>query len=319
MHPNFFLFLFFLFFSMFMAISASSWFIMWFSLEMNTISFISMIYESNNQFSSESCFKYFFIQAISSIILLFFSQPILNFNYNSIMITLAILLKLGAAPFHLWFLVLMRSIKWVPCLMLSTIQKIIPLSILFSIKSSLIVLFTLISAFLGSLGGFNQSNMKTLFAYSAIAHLSWMLSSLYSTYMIWMFYWVCYFLLSCSIILILNFYSILSMKIIILMWWPKQFLILIMFLSLGGLPPLFGFLPKWFLLNYLIMNSPIISLILILTSILNLYFYIRIFYSPILMMIPLSKFKSTLSSFSIIFTMISSFTIFSLPFIPTMN
>nr|YP_025736.1 NADH dehydrogenase subunit 2 [Songthela hangzhouensis]AAP51146.1 NADH dehydrogenase subunit 2 [Songthela hangzhouensis] len=318
-HPNLILFMFFLFFSVMMAISSSSWFIIWASLEINTISFISLIYEKNNQFSSESSFKYFFVQAISSIILLFISQPMLNFNYNSILITLALLLKLGAAPFHLWFLTLMRLSNWFSCLILSTIQKIIPLSILFSIKSNLIQLFTIISSVMGGLGGFNQTNLKTLIAYSSVAHLGWMLSSLYSIFSIWFFYWSCYFIMSFTMIITMKSNLILSFSMMLSMKWSNQLLILFMFLSLGGLPPLFGFLPKWYLLNHLILFSPVITVILILTSIMNLYFYIRIFYNPIMMMIPTSKFKTNFLSLSLIMMLMSSLIIFTLPLIPILN
>ena len=51
------------------------------------------------------------------------------------------------------------------------------------------------------------------------------------------------------------------------------------FLSLGGLPPFLGFFPKWIIIQYLsTFNVPILCLIVI-CSLVILFFYLRICYS----------------------------------------
>uniref|UniRef100_UPI0031F346FB NADH dehydrogenase subunit 1 n=1 Tax=Heptathela kimurai TaxID=88333 RepID=UPI0031F346FB len=319
MQPSLFLFSFFLMFSLILTMGSSSWFIMWSGLEINTISFISWIYEENNKYSSESCFKYFFVQAISSIMLIFFSQPIMNLMNNLFLINMALLFKLGAAPFHLWFISMMQSIKWIPCLILSTIQKLIPMSILFYYSLPVVQIFASLSAILGSLGGLNQTNLKTLIAYSSIVHLGWMLSTVSITILIWPFYWSCYLLMSVSIIMMLKMTFMLSPKTLMSLTWSQQFLILFMFLSLGGLPPLFGFLPKWFLLNFLTPYSPTISFILIMSSILNLYFYIRMFYIPMMHSSPSYKINFHLLVPPIHIFILLSLTSLTLPLFPILK
>lgn len=49
---------------------------------------------------------------------------------------------------------------------------------------------------------------------------------------------------------------------------------------MGGLPPFLGFLPKWLTINYIVENNNyILSCILIIFTLLSLYFYLRITFS----------------------------------------
>lgn len=54
------------------------------------------------------------------------------------------------------------------------------------------------------------------------------------------------------------------------------------FLSLGGLPPFLGFLPKWLTILSLINNNIyFISSIIIILTLITLYFYTRIIFSSL--------------------------------------
>jgi NADH:ubiquinone oxidoreductase subunit 2 (subunit N) len=78
---------------------------------MNLLSFIPLIINTQRVLSSESALKYFLIQALTSLILMF--GLVLNFymGYNlsftfingTPIILLALFIKLGGAPFHIWF------------------------------------------------------------------------------------------------------------------------------------------------------------------------------------------------------------------------
>ncbi|KAG7168731.1 Cytochrome c oxidase subunit 1-like 14, partial [Homarus americanus] len=73
-------------------------------LELNLLSFIPLIITKNNQYSSESALKYFLIQALGSAIIIFSASIILiSPSVAPLCLALALLLKLGAAPFHFWF------------------------------------------------------------------------------------------------------------------------------------------------------------------------------------------------------------------------
>jgi NADH-ubiquinone oxidoreductase chain 2 len=93
------------------AISASSWLGAWIGLEINLLSFIPLMSDKFNQFSTEAALKYFLTQALASSILLFgvlylgisnqltFSSSLEETSLN-ILLSSTLLLKMGAAPFH---------------------------------------------------------------------------------------------------------------------------------------------------------------------------------------------------------------------------
>ena len=78
-------------------------------LEINLLSFIPLIINSKNLFSSESSLKYFLTQALASSIFLFsiilfflfnnFNRYEFNF-YFLILLNSSLIIKIGAAPFH---------------------------------------------------------------------------------------------------------------------------------------------------------------------------------------------------------------------------
>lgn len=58
-------------------------------------------------------------------------------------------------------------------------------------------------------------------------------------------------------------------------------------LSLGGLPPLTGFIPKWFILQELTKQDlPALATLAALTALLSLYFYLRLSYAMTLTIFP---------------------------------
>ena len=57
----------------------------------------------------------------------------------------------------------------------------------------------------------------------------------------------------------------------------------VMFLSLAGLPPFLGFFPKWLVIGSLISNRMFfIRFILVTGSLINIYYYLNIFFNVIL-------------------------------------
>ena len=61
----------------------------------------------------------------------------------------------------------------------------------------------------------------------------------------------------------------------------------IVLLSLGGLPPLTGFLPKWLILQELTKQGlPMVATVAALTALLSLYFYLRLSYAITLTVSP---------------------------------
>nr|YP_009967172.1 NADH dehydrogenase subunit 2 [Chalcidica minea]APO08590.1 NADH dehydrogenase subunit 2 [Chalcidica minea] len=275
------------------SISSNSWIGCWIGLEINLLSFIPLISHSKNSFSSEASLKYFLIQSIASINLLFVILLKMflmkNFYFNniiSIMINSSLLMKMGAAPFHFWFPNIIEGLSWLNCFILLSWQKISPMIILsYYYNMNFLILIIIINAIIGAIGGLNQTSLRKLMAFSSINNLSWMLMAMLISENLWFFYFSFYtFLISimCMLFYLMNMYFINQLYIMNINNMIK-ISILINFFSLGGLPPFLGFFPKWMIINFMLMNKLIIlSFILIMMSLIMLFFYIRISFSSIM-------------------------------------
>ncbi|YP_001650749.1 NADH dehydrogenase subunit 2 (mitochondrion) [Manduca sexta] len=290
MNSNKMFFLFILIFSTMISISSNSWFGCWIGLEINLLSFIPLISNSNNLLSSEASLKYFLTQSIASMNFLFsiLIKMILMKNFEmiyfiSIMINSSLLMKMGSAPFHFWFPNISEGLSWFNNFILMTWQKIASL-ILFSYYMNLNFSYFIIilNVMIGAIGGMNQTSLRKLMSFSSINNLGWMIFSIMISENLWIFYFFMYsFLISIMFFLfyMLNMFFINQLFINNMNFMIKMNL-LINFLSLGGLPPFIGFLPKWIIINFLMMNKLyLLTFIMLMSSLITIYFYIRIIYS----------------------------------------
>nr|UCS09553.1 NADH dehydrogenase subunit 2 [Graphium confucius] len=286
-------FFFILFFSTLISISSNSWLGCWIGLEINLMSFIPLISNSKNLLSSEAALKYFLTQSIASINFLFIilMKMILlkNFeinNFISIMINSSMLMKMGSAPFHFWFPNIIEGLSWFNCFIIMTWQKISPMILMsYYLNNNFLMIIMILNVIIGVMGGFNQTSLRKLMAFSSINNLGWMIIALMISENLWMMYLFMYsFLISimCFLFNMLNIYFI-NQLFLINMNFQIKFSFLINFLSLGGLPPFLGFFPKWIIVNFLINNNlNMISFIFIMMSLIMLFIYIRISYSSII-------------------------------------
>nr|YP_009551271.1 NADH dehydrogenase subunit 2 [Ceratophyllus wui]QAA12286.1 NADH dehydrogenase subunit 2 [Ceratophyllus wui] len=290
------LFIFLLILSTFICISANSWLGAWIGLEMNLLSFIPLMNDNKNSLSNEASLKYFLTQALGSIFLLFsICINFINLNYFSmiffnniylLMINSSLLLKIGAAPFHFWFPSILNSMNWMNSMLLMTWQKINPficLSYCFNMK--FIVMISLLSIMVGSLGGLNSTSMRKIMAFSSISHIGWMLMGILISDSIFLFYFLFYSFISISLIISFNYLKLFYMNQLLSnsLLSKTKFSIFITLLSMGGLPPFLGFLPKWVMIESLIkMNLLIVSLIMVMMTMITLYFYLRLAFSSMM-------------------------------------
>nr|YP_010166699.1 NADH dehydrogenase subunit 2 [Nectoporus subrotundus]QRV62790.1 NADH dehydrogenase subunit 2 [Nectoporus subrotundus] len=278
--------------------SSYSWLGTWMGLEINLLSFIPLISMMNNPLSSEASMKYFLIQAMASSIFLFSIIMIISQMFMLTDLTIfnkmlfmamnsALLMKMGAAPFHFWFPEIIEGMNWTNSFILMTWQKIAPMIIIsYTIKSSQYILFIIIlSTLIGSIGGLNQTNMRKMLAYSSINHIGWMLSTLLINEMLWISYFMIYSMLLMSIVSIMNKFNVYLLKQIFLMISKNyliKFFLIINLLSLGGLPPFLGFFPKWIIIQNLSTNNFLLITFMIMMTLITLFFYLRISYSSIM-------------------------------------
>lgn len=260
------------------------------------MSFIPLIIRPKNLFSSESSLKYFLVQALASSIFLFsvillylFINFKVNFvHYNFILISSTIILKRGTAPFHFWFPNVIEGLRWYSNFILMTWQKIAPLIILsYCLRLNLIIFIVFISIIFGSLGGINQTSIRKIIAFSSINHLGWIIASIINNEILWFTYFIFYRFLNFSVIYLFNNFKIFNINQTFKIFNSNKIInisLFILLLSLGGLPPFLGFIPKWLIIELLINKKIFIILTFILIfTLITLYFYIRITYAALLL------------------------------------
>lgn len=259
------------------------------------MSFIPLIVDNKNLISSETSLKYFLIQAIASSVLLFgiilfiikynFLNVInLDNNYSKLIILSSLLLKSGTSPFHWWFPNVIEGLSWINSLILITWQKIAPLILIsYLIINTIFSICILLSVIIGSIIGLNQTSLRKLIAYSSINHLGWIIASIQINESLWIIYFLFYCFLSFNLIFIFNIYSVSHINQLFSIFFNNKqvkFFIFINFLSLGGLPPFIGFIPKWIVIQQITYNNQLILIfIIIITALITLFFYLRLCYS----------------------------------------
>lgn len=296
------------------SISSSSWFGAWVGLELNIISFIPLITLKINSYYSEAALKYFLIQALGSA--LFISSGFLSllfFYISYIFIFLALLLKLASAPFHFWFPQVIEGLNWPQIFLLSRVQKLAPIILLSyllinNILIKIIIFFSILSAIVGALGGLNLLQLRKIIAFSSINHISWIIIAISTGDIFWFIYFIIYTFILFSITSIFFNLQVFTLSNLIQSDQNRilhSILISFNLLSLGGLPPFTGFIPKWILIQIIVnINIYIPLFFLLVSALITLYFYLRVIIIFIILLNPIInfniKYKSLTSNTSII-------------------
>nr|YP_009239934.1 NADH dehydrogenase subunit 2 [Leptodius sanguineus]AMN14568.1 NADH dehydrogenase subunit 2 [Leptodius sanguineus] len=294
-------FLFSLFLGSLLSISSSSWFGAWIGLELNLLSFIPLIAIKMNPYTSEAALKYFLTQALASTLIIMSSCLFLfTPNLSSPLILMALLLKLGAAPFHLWFPQVMEGLMWPQAVLLLSIQKLAPMILISYLLISptttqIIILSAILSAVVGGLGGLNTTKLRKIMAFSSINHMAWLLTAICINDTAWTMYFLFYVSISTSVIIFFFFFQATTISDLLAsnrLTLFSTLMIPLSLLSLGGLPPLTGFIPKWLMIQFMLSTNMIIPLFFLLSSTLvTLYFYLRITIPFILFLSPSLSFN----------------------------
>nr|DAZ91198.1 TPA_asm: ND2 [Echinogammarus berilloni] len=283
-HPASIVFTFLLVTSVFITVSANSWFMAWLGLEINLLAFIPLMINKKNMYSTESTIKYFLVQAFASVVLISSSSlGLSNLFLLNFLVSVALLLKMAAAPSHQWMPSLVDGLPWPLLFTLFTVQKMNPLMLFFFLSKNndiyyILITYATFSALAGAVGGLAQTSLRKIMAYSSIAHMSWVLSAM----SLGSWTWLLYFSLYAAVLAPLTylFWRAQMTTLARLMAGGKNYLSMltaISLASLAGLPPFTGFLPK-FLVTQELSGSPLALLLFPLLSgtLISLFFYTRV-------------------------------------------
>lgn len=314
---------------LFTIINSNDLITMYLGIELQSLSFyILASFKVYNNFSTEAGLKYFILGAFSSGLLLLGCSLIYGFtgttNFNdlylllvnnteemnispgilvsSLFITVGILFKLGAAPFHMWLPDIYDGVPTSVTAIFAIVPKIAILTLLlrlsykifsneFFLWHQIVIYSSILSIAIGTLGALYQSKLKKLLAYSAISHIGFILIGLITLNSFGLFALLFYILV--YIIISINIFSmILGLRKLdnntkikkinefsVLFKSNKLLAInfcLILF-SITGIPPLAGFYSKFYIFISAIQSELyIIAIFAAIISVIASMYYIRL-------------------------------------------
>nr|YP_010483400.1 NADH dehydrogenase subunit 2 [Gnathopogon mantschuricus]UVV35434.1 NADH dehydrogenase subunit 2 [Gnathopogon mantschuricus] len=285
--------------------ASSHWLLAWMGLEINTLAIVPLMAQHHHPRAVEATTKYFLTQATAAAMILFASTTNawitgewdMNNMSNPIasaMIITALALKIGLAPMHFWMPEVLQGLDLLTGLILSTWQKLAPLALIIqtaqAIDPLMLTALGLMSTLVGGWGGLNQTQLRKILAYSSIAHMGWMLIILQYAPQLTLLALGTYIFMTSAAFLTLKLLSATKINTLAMAWSNSPILTTttaLVLLSLGGLPPLTGFMPKWLILQELTkQNLPTTATIMALAALLSLYFYLRLCYAMTLTISP---------------------------------
>lgn len=256
----------------------------WIIIEINILVFIPLINLKKNKYQSESALKYFIAQAVASVFILLRLFTLFNSNsITSTILIIALILKIGVAPFHQWIPAIAEGLQWEVILILLIPQKIGPLILIYQTLISDFIdkklfLFIFLTTLVGGVGGLINYSLRKILVYSSISHSGWILASVIVSLKLWLSYFIVYSIILTSIIISFKLIKINNLnQIFLINNKTLKYSLIIIFLSMSGLPPFRGFLIKYMvILSVRLTDYKIILIPLILATLIRLFFYIRV-------------------------------------------
>nr|AAL90534.1 NADH dehydrogenase subunit 2 [Chamaeleo gracilis] len=319
--------------------SSNHWLVAWSGLELNMLSMLVIMMKPKHPRTAEATIKYFLTQAIASTLMLFSSMinaiqtgqwniTQMTDKYACTMLLLAMAMKLGAAPSYFWLPEVMQGTTTTTAMIIASWQKIAPITILFMaynhLPPTIMILIGILSTIIGGWGSINQTQMRKLMAYSSISNLGWTMVIFTASPNIATLNIAIYITMIIPTFMIMKNTSMKTLQDSTTMWTTStmtNIMLTLMLLSMSGLPPFTGFMPKFLILNELIMqNLTPIATMMAMSSLINMFFYIRTTYittmtTPPIMMPNTMKWRLTTTQQKLTSTLIP-LSLITLPLMP---
>lgn len=145
-------------------------------LEINLTAFL--LYIAKKERHSAGIAKYFVVQRLGSLWLLLGGRMALGgarFSGIGGLFLRGLVLKLGIVPLHTWLIRLMEELRWDTIILLASLQKVVPLILLFKSNFTPLLSVLVLSALGGTWGLFGQKRAKLFIAYFSLLRSAWLL------------------------------------------------------------------------------------------------------------------------------------------------
>ena len=222
----------------------------------------------------------------------------LIFSLTFILISIAF--KFGAAPFHMWIPDVYQGSMTPTTLMLSTLPKVAIFLILLKLTNSIfielqiywsdmVLVLAIVSILIGSVVAIVQTNIKRLLAYSTIANVGFILLGIYtgpnSGFNAALFYMITYTLFTTAMFGLLceikhgtkSVEDIADLSGLNYKYPALAATILVIMLSMIGIPPFLGFYAKFYIIQSLILtNNVYIAVFAVIMTVIGSFYYLRV-------------------------------------------
>ena len=249
----------------------------WIIMEINIISFIMVLFFEKKE--QNFTLSYFIIQRVTSRMLLLVASVavIAQSSWTGIGLIAIIGIKIGAFPFLKWYIYMVKHMSWNSIILLSTIQKLIPLYVISNMWTISVATFIILGgAAFSVIVRWGETEVKKIIALSRVFNLSWMIVSCSRFQYIIMFFGA-YFVGLTALISALKSSNIWRVRQIASgMSQLEKACIFCSLLRIAGFPPLAGFWAKLSLAIMFYTSLKELILILIILTVLIMYVYINI-------------------------------------------
>jgi NADH-quinone oxidoreductase subunit N len=304
--------------------SANNLLIVYLGLELQALSMYALVaYSRDDGRATEAAMKYFVLGAVASGLLLYgisilyglsgklgiaevsmyvSSQPVLEnipLLLALVFIVAGIAFKFGAVPFHMWVPDVYQGAPTAVTMFLGSVPKLAALAMLLRVLAEslglarpgwaqMLLVFGLLSVFLGNLVAIAQFSVKRMLAYSTISHMGFiLLGALTGTtegYSAALFYTVTYALMATggfAILILLGRKGFDAETLDDLKGLNERnpwyaFIMLLLMFSMAGVPPTVGFYAKLSIIQT-VMHAGYLwpAIFMVVMSVIGAFYYLR--------------------------------------------
>nr|VFK67809.1 MAG: NADH dehydrogenase subunit N [Candidatus Kentron sp. UNK]VFK69151.1 MAG: NADH dehydrogenase subunit N [Candidatus Kentron sp. UNK] len=217
-----------------------------------------------------------------------------------IFVLVGIAFKLGVAPFHMWVPDVYQGAPTAATLFIGTVPKIAAFAMLMRLLvdglmglegdwMEMLTILAILSMGIGNIIAISQTNLKRMLAYSTIAHAGFLLLGVIAGtkagFSASTFYVIVYTLMAAGgfgMIILLSRTGFESDRLDDFKGLNERspwyaFLMLILMLSMAGVPPFLGFWAKWSVLRELVSADMVwLAVVAVCFAVIGLFYYLRV-------------------------------------------